>query len=165
MGKRHPHLRPEKALEAYWHEASNKGPWGPANGREGWKDYYQLGYVSFPGPYGAVSETLEYAYDDFCAYNLAKMTNQPFYEQLFARQMYNYRNVYDSVSGFMRPRKADGSWYGPFDPFEWGGPYVEGNAWHWLWSVFHDTRGLVDLVGEKNVSPPASTRCSHFPIL
>ncbi|WP_295121501.1 GH92 family glycosyl hydrolase [uncultured Chitinophaga sp.] len=138
---------PKQALAAYWHEAANKGPRGPSNGREGWKDYFQLGYVSWPGPYGAVSETLEYAYDDFCAYQLAKATNQPFYEQLFARQMYNYRNVYDPVTGFMRARKANGDFADNFDPFEWGGPYVEGNAWHWLWSVFHDTKGLIDLVG------------------
>ncbi|UYQ91372.1 GH92 family glycosyl hydrolase [Chitinophaga horti] len=138
---------PEQALKAYWHEAANKGPHGPSNGREGWKDYFQLGYVSYPGPYGAVSETLEYAYDDFCAYQLAKATGNKFYEQLFAKQMYNYRNVYDPVTGFMRARKADGSWHTPFDPFEWGGPFVEGNAWHWLWSVFHDTQGLINLVG------------------
>ncbi len=36
---------PEKALKAYLHEATNKGPWGPANGRDGFKEYYQLGYV------------------------------------------------------------------------------------------------------------------------
>ena len=40
---------PEKALKAYLHEATNKGPWGPANGRDGWKEYYQLGYVPYPG--------------------------------------------------------------------------------------------------------------------
>ncbi|HVG16597.1 MAG TPA: GH92 family glycosyl hydrolase, partial [Chitinophagaceae bacterium] len=39
---------PEKALKAYLHEATNKGPWGPANGRHGWKEYYQLGYVPYP---------------------------------------------------------------------------------------------------------------------
>ncbi|MFC6997087.1 GH92 family glycosyl hydrolase [Rufibacter roseus] len=138
---------PKRALEAYHHEATNKGPWGPANGREGWKDYYTLGYVSMPRHGEATAKTLEYAYDDFCGYQLAKLTDQPFYERVFAKQMYNYKNVYDSTTGFMRGRLANGEWLPNFDPVEWGGPYTEGNAWHWQWSVFQDVQGLINLMG------------------
>lgn len=138
---------PKRAVEAYFHEANNKGPWGGANGRAGWKDYYQLGYVAYPGSEGALSQTLEYAYDDFCGYQLAKMTGQQFYANLFAKQMYNYKNLYDSTSHFMRGRKANGEWVPNFDPYAWGGPYTEGNAWHWQWSVFHDVQGLINLMG------------------
>ncbi|HEX2982052.1 MAG TPA: GH92 family glycosyl hydrolase, partial [Ignavibacteriales bacterium] len=32
-----------------------------------------------------------------------------------------------------------------------GGPFTEGSAWHWEWSVFHDVNGLINLLGgEKN---------------
>ena len=137
---------PEKALKAYAHEAMNKGPWGGANGRVRWKDYYQLGYIPYPESMGSTAQTLEYFYDDFCAYQLAKMTGNKFYEEVFARQIYNYKNVYDPSVGFMRGRKLDGSW-ADFDAFEWGGPYCEGNAWHYNWSVFHDVQGLIDLTG------------------
>lgn len=137
---------PEKALKAYAHEALNKGPWGGANGRVRWKDYYQLGYIPYPESMGSTAQTLEYCYDDFCAYQLAKMTGNKFYEKVFARQIYNYKNVYDPSVGFMRGRKLDGSW-ADFDAFEWGGPYCEGNAWHYNWSVFHDVQGLIDLTG------------------
>lgn len=137
---------PEKALKAYAHEAMNKGPWGGANGRVRWKDYYQLGYIPYPESMGSTAQTLEYCYDDFCAYQLAKMTGNKFYEEVFARQIYNYKNVYDPSVGFMRGRKLDGSW-ADFDAFEWGGPYCEGNAWHYNWSVFHDVQGLIDLTG------------------
>ena len=137
---------PEKALKAYAHEAMNKGPWGGANGRVRWKDYYQLGYIPYPESMGSTAQTLEYCYDDFCAYQLAKMTGNKFYEEVFARQIYNYKNVYDPSVGFMRGRKLDGSW-ADFDAFEWGGPYCEGNAWHYNWSVFHDVLGLIDLTG------------------
>ena len=137
---------PEKALKAYAHEAMNKGPWGGANGRVRWKDYYQLGYIPYPESMGSTAQTLEYCYDDFCAYQLAKMTGNKFYEEVFARQIYNYKNVYDPSVGFMRGRKLDGSW-ADFDAFEWGGPYCEGNAWHYNWSVFHDVHGLIDLTG------------------
>ena len=137
---------PEKALKAYAHEAMNKGPWGGANGRVRWKDYYQLGYIPYPESMGSTAQTLEYCYDDFCAYQLAKMTGNKFYEEVFARQIYNYKNVYDPSVGFMRGRKLDGSW-ADFDALDWGGPYCEGNAWHYNWSVFHDVQGLIDLTG------------------
>ncbi|WP_374164851.1 GH92 family glycosyl hydrolase [Arcticibacter sp. MXS-1] len=140
---------PVKALEAYFHEAMNKGPWGPANGRHGWKEYYQLGYVPYPEYGEGTAKTLEYAYDDFCAYQLARQTGQKFYQEVFQRQMYNYRNVYDAASGFMRGRNSKGEWKAGFDPFEWGGPYTEGNAWHWQWSVFHDVQGLINLMGGR----------------
>lgn len=138
---------PKKALEAYYHEATNKGPWGPANGREGWKEYYVLGYVPYPQYREATAKTLEYAYDDFCGYALAKATGNKFYEDVFAKQMFNYKNVYDPSTGFMRGRKADGTWLENFDPTEWGGPFTEGSPWHWVWSVFHDVNGLIKLTG------------------
>ncbi len=138
---------PEKALKAYLHEATNKGPWGPSNGRHGWKEYYELGYVPYPEYGEATAKTLEYAYDDFCGYQLASSTGNAFYKNIFARQMYNYKYVYDSATGFMQGRKANGEWTPNFDPIEWGGPFTEGNAWHWEWSVFHDIQGLINLMG------------------
>jgi len=139
---------PQQALKAYLHEATNKGPWGSANGRPGWKEYYQLGYVPYSQQtQGASSWTLEFAYDDFCGYQLAKATGQPFYENIFSRQMYNYKNLYDPATGFMRAKDEEGRWITPFDPLDWGGPYTEGNAWHWTWSVFHDVQGLINLMG------------------
>ncbi|RVU00315.1 glycoside hydrolase family 92 protein [Mucilaginibacter limnophilus] len=138
---------PEQALKAYLHEATDKGPWGPANGRHGWKEYYQLGYVPYPQYPEATAKTLEYAYDDFCGYQLAKLTGNTFYQKIFERQMYNYRNVFDPSSRFMRGRDKSGQWSPNFDPIEWGGPFTEGNAWHWQWSVFQDINGLIGLMG------------------
>ncbi len=140
-------FNPDSALKAYYHEATNKGPWGGANGRQGWKEYYQLGYVPYPLSEGSTAQTLEYAYDDFCGYNLAKMTGNKFYQDIFARHMYSYRNVFDTVTRFMRGRQANGEWTPDFDPYAWGGPYTEGNAWHYNWSVFQDVQGLIDLTG------------------
>lgn len=138
---------PERALKAYAHEAMNKGPYGGANGRGFWKEYYQLGYVPYPESLGSSSQTMEYAYDDFCGYQLARMTGHEEYAKVFARQMYNYKNVFDPAVGLMRGKGMDGKWQEPFDPLEWGGPFCEGNAWHYSWSVFHDVQGLIDLYG------------------
>ena len=57
----------DKALEAMYHEATNKGTFGPSNGRDGWQDYFKLGYVPYPGYAESVAKTLEFCYDDFCA--------------------------------------------------------------------------------------------------
>ncbi|MCQ6959827.1 GH92 family glycosyl hydrolase [Mucilaginibacter aquariorum] len=143
---------PKQALEAYYHEATNKGPWGSANGRPGWKEYFADGYVPYSKQTeGATAWTLEFAYDDFCAYQLAKATGNKHYENVFGRQMYNYKNLFDPKTRFMRAKDAKGNWIEPFDPMDWGGPYTEGNAWHWTWSVFHDTQGLINLMGgDKN---------------
>ena len=138
---------PDSALAAYYHEAANKGPWGGANGRAGWKEYFEMGFVSFPESQGSTAQTLEYAYDDFCGYHLAKMVHNDFYAGVFARQMYNYRNVWDAATRLMRGRMKNGEWVPNFDPISWGGPYTEGNAWHWTWSVFHNVQGLIDLMG------------------
>ncbi|HEX7754003.1 MAG TPA: glycoside hydrolase family 92 protein, partial [Niabella sp.] len=139
---------PEKVLQAYFHEATNKGPWGGSSGREGHEYWFSLGYI----PYKEVSESgaksLEYAYDDFCAYQLAKAIGNKFYENIFARQLFNYKNVFDTTVGFVRGRDKNGAWVPKdFDPVEWGDPFTEGNPWQWSWSVFHDINGLMQLMG------------------
>ena len=138
---------PKHAMEAMVHEVTDKGPAGPANGRDGWMDYFFYGYVPYPNVREATAKTLEYCYDDWCAMQFAKMTDQPFYEKLFKKQIYNYKNVYDPSMGFMRGRQQDGNWCPNFDPAEWGGPFTEGCAWHYQWSVFHDIQGLINLMG------------------
>jgi predicted alpha-1,2-mannosidase len=138
---------PKEALDAYCHEAMNKGPWGPANGRDGVKEYNELGYVPYPKYRESTAKTLEYAYDDYCGYELARMTGNKKYMQIFEKPMYNYKNVYDPSTRFMRGKGIDGTWTNNFDPIEWGGPFTEGNAWHYHWSVFQDTKGLINLMG------------------
>lgn len=142
-------FNPDSALVAYAHEAMNKGPYGGANGRAGWKEYFQLGYVPFPLSHGSVTQTLEYCYDDWCAWQLARACGNKFYERIFAKQMFNYKNLWDPDICFFRGRDADGSWTEPFSAVKWGGPYTEGCAWHYIWSVFHDVNGLIALFGSK----------------
>jgi predicted alpha-1,2-mannosidase len=138
---------PKEALDAYHHEAMNKGPWGPANGRDGVKEYNELGYVPYPKYRESTAKTLEYAYDDYCGYELARLTDNKKYMDIFEKPMYNYKNVYDASTRFMRGKGLDGQWTKNFDPYEWGGPFTEGNAWHYHWSVFQDTKGLINLMG------------------
>lgn len=140
---------PNQALAAYLHEATNKGFWGGSNGRDDSQDYFTLGYIPNDKVTSqSAAETMEYAYDDFCAYNLAKMTGNTFYENKFKGSLYNYKNIYDPKVGWMRGRNRNGSWVpATFDKREWGGAFTEGNSWQYSWSVLHDVKGLVALFG------------------
>lgn len=141
---------PDSALNAYYHEVTNKGFWGGSNGRQGWKDYFTKGYIPYSEDlHESTAKTLEYAYDDFCAYQLANLTDNEFYKNVYGRQMYNYRNVFDPAVNFVRGRLPNGDWMPNFDPVEWGGAFTEANAWQYTWSVLHDINGLINLVGDE----------------
>lgn len=140
-------FNPDTALKYYLHEALGSEPDGRF-GRKDWASYFTLGYIpDSKDVSGATAKTLEYCYDDFCGYMLAKLTNNKFYEKVFARQLYNYRNVFNPETGFMQGKDSMGNWTADFNPYEWGNPFVEGNSWHYTWSVFHDVQGLIDLMG------------------
>lgn len=142
----------EKAVAAMVHDANHQGPL-PAVGRDGVKYYNSIGYVPYdngkkgPSFREATAKTLEFAYDDFCAAQLAHAAGKDEAARTFARHAMNYTNVFDPSVGFMRGRKADGSWDEPFYPDEWGGPFTEGCSWHWTWCVFQDVPGLSRLLG------------------
>jgi predicted alpha-1,2-mannosidase len=131
---------------------NTKGP-GPVSsvGRFGADYYNDLGYV----PYDAginenAARTLEYAYADFCIWQLAKDLDRPRDEiDLYARRAMNYKNVFDPGRGLMRGRNLDGTFQSPFSPYKWGDAFTEGNSWHYTWSVFQDVEGLVNLMGGK----------------
>ena len=101
------------------------------------------------------ARTLEYAYDDWCIYQMAKALNRPKKElKLFAERAMNYKNVFDKESLLMRGRNKDGQFQAPFSPLKWGDAFTEGNSWHYSWSVFHDPQGLIDLMGGEKVFVP-----------
>ena len=122
-----------------------------STGRLGYEYYNKLGYVPYDVKINEnAARTLEYAYDDWCIYKMAKALNRPKKEQeLFARRAMNYKNVFDKESRLMRGRNKDGQFQTPFSPLKWGDAFTEGNSWHYSWSVFHDPQGLIDLMGGK----------------
>ena len=122
-----------------------------STGRLGYEYYNKLGYVPYDVKINEnTARTLEYAYNDWCIYRMAKELNRPKKEQkLFAERAMNYRNVFDKESKLMRGRNQDGQFQAPFSPLKWGDAFTEGNSWHYSWSVFHDPQGLIDLMGGK----------------
>ena len=117
---------------------------------DGLNQYRDAGYVysTSEGSAQSVSRTLEYAYDDWCIAQMAQKLGHVEDAKLFFQRAAHYRNVYDSTTGFMRGRKSDGSWRGPFNPKQlvWA-DYTEANAWQYSWSVMQDVPGLVKIMG------------------
>ncbi|WP_142684043.1 GH92 family glycosyl hydrolase [Chitinophaga polysaccharea] len=138
--------------QALLKDANNEGPM-TAVGRKGVAFYNRLGYVPFDaGINESAARTLEYAYDDFTIYQLAKALKRPQEEiDLYAKRCQNYRHLFDASSGLMRGKNTDGSFQAPFSPVKWGGAFTEGNSWHYSWSVFHDIQGLIDLMGGERM--------------
>lgn len=136
--------------EALLHGANNEGPIS-AVGRKGVAYYNKLGYVPYDVDINEnAARTLEYAYDDFAIYQLAKALHRPQAEiDLYAQRSQNYRHLFDPSTGLMRGKNKDGSFQSPFNPFKWGDAFTEGNSWHYSWSVFHDVQGLIDLMGGR----------------
>ncbi|MGD8414279.1 MAG: GH92 family glycosyl hydrolase [Candidatus Latescibacterota bacterium] len=117
---------------------------------DGVGEYSKLGYVPDEATPYSVSVTLELSYDDWCIAQLAHLADN---EELHARYMKraaSYRRVFDTDSGFMRPRKRDGTWREPFDPMSTHGQgFIEGNAWNYSLYVPQDVEGLVALLGGR----------------
>jgi predicted alpha-1,2-mannosidase len=108
--------------------------------------YRARGYISIEDEHESVSKTLEYAYDDWCIAEVARMLGKTEDMQTYYRRAASYRNVYDTVSGFMRPRR-NGDFLLRFDPREVNNHYTEANSWQYSFFVPHDVAGLVDLMG------------------
>jgi len=140
----------ETLWEAVVKNSLNAGPLESV-GRYGVDYYNKLGYVPYNiGINENVARTLEYAYDDFCIYQLGKALGKPEKEiAVFAKRAENYKNVFDKQSKLMRGKNEDGTFQKPFSPFKWGDAFTEGNSWHYTWSVFQDINGLMDLMGGK----------------
>ena len=139
--------------EGLIHGTENVHPEVSSTGRLGYQYYNKLGYVPYDVKINEnTARTLEYAYDDWCIYQLAKALNRPKKEiELFAKRAMNYRNVFDKESKLMRGRNENGQFQLPFSPLKWGDAFTEGNSWHYSWSVFHDPQGLIDLMGGKKM--------------
>lgn len=112
-------------------------------------DYMTLGYVPIDKEPEAASKTVEYAYDDWTIARMAKAMGRDDVAATFEKRAGNWRNSFDTKTGFLRARKSDGAFRTPFDPtaINYGSDYTEGNAWQYSWFAPQDLGGLVGLMG------------------
>jgi len=117
---------------------------------EGIGYYMDMGYIPAEKSGVSVSNTLEYAYDDWCIAQLAKKLNREDVYQEFIKRSGNWKNNFDPSIGFMRPRLADGSFKNDFDVLNTHGQgFIEGNSWNYSFFVPHDPTALMTQMGGK----------------
>lgn len=139
----------ETLWKALVHGANAVHPTVSSTGRLGYEYYNKLGYVPYNvGIKENAARTLEYAYNDWCIYQMGKKLGKtPKEIDIFAKRAMNYKNLFDSEHKLMRGKNEDGTFQSPFNPLKWGDAFTEGNSWHYTWSVFHDPQGLINLMG------------------
>jgi len=111
--------------------------------------YNNLGFVpaDIERTGGSVAIVMEYAYNDWCLAEMAKILGKDEDYLLYQQRAQFYKNMFDSSTRFMRPKNRDYSWVKPFDPAEPSGHYVEGNAFQYSAFVPQDVNGLINLMG------------------
>jgi predicted alpha-1,2-mannosidase len=130
-----------KALKAMVSTAKNE--------KHGKSNYRKLGFVNAAEEPEAVSKTLEYAYDDFCISAMAKAMGVDSTTKEFEKSSFNFVNVFDPNSTFMRARR-DGTWFSPFDPYEVNFNYTEANSWQYSFYVPQYPKHFANLLGGKD---------------
>ncbi len=111
---------------------------------EGIGDYIDKGYIPATANRTSVSNTLEYAYDDWCIAQLAKKLGRTDVYDTYLKRSQNWKTVYDKSIGFMRPRLADGTFKKEFDVYKTEGQgFIEGNSWNFSFFVPQDPEALM----------------------
>lgn len=160
----------EKAYEAVKHVQTTPGrphPGGGLVGNRQLKPYMELGYVPHGESVkehhfgtkdeGPVSNTLEYAFDDWNVAQMAKALGKTDDYRYFRDRAYNYKNVFNQEVGYVVPKTADGEWVNAESVYgdqkradSWVGTgFIEGNTWQYSWFVPHDVQGLIELMGKE----------------
>ena len=137
----------KKLYEAIRHNGMEQGKRLPGSGLSGMERlniYNKLGYVPFE--VDAACRTLDYAYTDFCAAQMAKILKHNEDYAFFIKRSNNWKNQFNHELKMQVPRDSCGNWMKDFDPFS-GKHWVEGNGWEYTWYVPHDVNGLVELMG------------------
>jgi predicted alpha-1,2-mannosidase len=118
-------------------------------GRTGVSDYIRSGYVPYDNENESVNLTLDAAYGDFCIATVARILGREDLVKTYTERSYNYKNLFDKETGFMRAKDREGNFRKDFNKYRWGLDYTEGSAWQNSFAVPHDIDGLAKLYGGK----------------
>ncbi len=138
--------------------------------RDGLAAYKKRGYISMEDENESVSKTLEYAYDDWCIAQMARIMGRRYEDWLstvnkvfesavpemqygedyrkYSARARSFENLFDPSTGFMRPKK-NGGFVTPFASNEVTFNYTEGNAWVYSFFVPQDISRLMELQGGR----------------
>jgi len=142
-------------------------------GRLGLNSYVTNGYVPYdPSAGGAnaklkygTSTTLEYGVADGALSLMANALNIQADGATFAGRSHSYRNLFDSSTGYLRPKMTDGSFLSTFDPAANNVGFKEGSSAQYTWLEPQDPLGLANLMGGKAAAAAKLDQLFGFPQL
>ncbi|MGI4750949.1 MAG: GH92 family glycosyl hydrolase [Janthinobacterium lividum] len=115
---------------------------------EGIGEYIDKGYIADEHNGVSVSNTLEYAYDDWAIAQMAKKLGQTEIYNEFIKRSENYKNVFDPADGFMHPKLTNGTFRKNFDALSTNNQgFIEGNSWNYTFFVPQNPTELIKLLG------------------
>lgn len=130
--------------------------------RPGLDQWLKLHYMPIGAPgWGSAADTLELAAADFGLAQLARMTGDTVNERVLLARSGWWRNLVHPQSGYIQPRRADGSWP-PFDPTS-DDEFVEGSGAQYRWMVPFDPAGLFAALGGRDKARAALDDFFHEP--
>lgn len=102
----------------------------------------------------AVAVTLASSYDDWCMAQMAKQLGKNDDYEFFIKRSLNYKNLFNTETGFYHPKDSEGKWIEPFDYRYDGGMgardyYDENNGWTYIWQPYHAFNDLIEMMGGK----------------
>jgi predicted alpha-1,2-mannosidase len=109
--------------------------------------YSRLGFIPANKSGGSVSVVMEFAYNDWCIAEMAKILGIEDDYRTYQQRAQFYKNMFDASTGFMRPKNSDRNWVTPFDPAEGSEHFVEGNSFQYSLFAPQDINGLINLIG------------------
>lgn len=110
--------------------------------------YKKKNYIAVEDEHESVSKTIEYAYDDWCLAQMAKLLGKKEDYQYFMNRSQNWKNLYNPKTGHLQPR-LNGGWMPKFDPREVNNHFTEANSWQYSFGAQHDVEGMIKLHGGK----------------
>jgi len=115
---------------------------------EGIGEYMDKGFIADEKNGVSVSNTLEYAYDDWAIAQMARKLGQTEIYNEFIKRSENYKNVFDPADGFMHPKLSNGTFRKNFDPLSTNNQgFIEGNSWNYTFFVPQNPTELIRLMG------------------
>src|SRR3989339_78541 len=112
----------------------------------GLSNYKKNHFINFNDEEASVSKTIEYAYDDWCIAQMAKLMGNAKEYKRFIQRAQSYKFLFDFKTGFLRARN-NCRWYTLFDPNEVNRNYTEANCWQYNFNVPQDIQTYISMIG------------------
>lgn len=138
--------------------------WSATNNRS--KEYQRLGWQPEVDTLMSCSNAVEYAYNDYCVYQAAKIMKDKKFAKQMLRRSHSWQKLFNpaakddeaGIYGFIQPRRESGEWckakdgkaFSPnYGYGSWVEYFYEGNSWTYSLFTPHDFKTLIKLSGGK----------------